>query len=116
MRQTQSIKQGHTIGLELSLQKCSDYTIYMVEFYYGFGGQLEKLIGRRLHDICSCFINIVIIANILFRVGAVDDDLVLCANLLGFFVFIYACRASHKYSNLLDQVVILLHQIGRAHV
>ena len=28
------IKQGHTIGLELSLQKCLDYTIYMVEYYY----------------------------------------------------------------------------------
>ena len=109
MRQTQtfhSINQGHTIDLEL-LRKCSNYSIYMVEYYYGFGGLLEIFLGCRLHYICSSFVFIVIIAQV--RVGVVDDDVVFRANLLGLFVFFYWCRVSHEYSGLLNQVVILLH-------
>ena len=58
----------------------------MGENYYWYGGRLENLIGGKLHDICSSFINIVIIAIIWIRVGVVDDDVVFWANLLGFFV------------------------------
>ena len=59
----------------------------MVDYYYCWGGLLEIFFGCRLHDICSSFINIVIIAIIWIRVGVVDDDVVFWANLLGFFVF-----------------------------
>ena len=67
----QLIKQGHTIELS---QKCSNYYIYMVDYYYWWGGLLEIFFGCRLHDIYSSFINIVIIAIIWIRVSVVDDD------------------------------------------
>ena len=99
MRQKQSkhfiqIKQGHTT-VYLSSQKYSDYTRYMGKYYYYYGGHLEKLIGRRLHDICSSFINKVIIAIVGVRVGVVDDDVVLRASAV--VVFSSSRGKSHKY-------------------
>ena len=61
----------------------------MGEYYYYYGGRLEKMIGRRLHDICSSFINIVIIAIVGVLVGVVDDDVVLRAS--GIVVFSSWC-------------------------
>ena len=59
----------------------------MEEYYYWYGGRLEKLIGGRLHDICSSFINKVIITRI--GIGVIDDDVVLGAYLFGFLFFVF---------------------------
>ena len=50
------------------------------EYYYCYGGRLEKLIGQKLHDICSSFINKVIITIVWVGVGVFDDDVVLRAS------------------------------------
>ena len=45
-----------------TIAKCSSTTNYMVEILLIYDGPLEILIGGRLHDVCSSFVFIVIIA------------------------------------------------------
>ena len=68
----------------------------MVEYYYSCGGLLKIFLGCRLHDMCSSFVFKVIITKV--GVGVVDDDVVLRANLLGFFVLSSWCGVSQEYS------------------
>ena len=69
------------------------------------GGHLEIFIRGRLHDICSSFVNVVVIAVIIcitIRVGVIQDDVDLQTDLRCSFDVL------HRYSHLPLQVFMLL--------